>query len=553
LSVEGSNGASPGAFHLDDLLRRPEQLERLPPCQAGCPSGTDIRRWIGFLAQRDKLGLDLDEACRRAFAVIADRNPFPAVLGRICPHPCESGCNREGLDGAVSVNALERFVGDRALELGVDLPRLEPAPKPASVGVVGAGPAGLSFAYQMARRGHRVTVYERGARAGGMLLRGIPEYRLPEAVLVAEIGRLLRLGIELRTGEEVRGTAAHHELRRRHDVVFLGVGAQSGRRLGVDGEDGPGVLSGVEFLRDVNAGREAGIGRRVVVVGGGNTAVDAARSARRLGSEVVLAYRRTRAEMPASDTEVDEALEEGVELECLVAPLAVLREEGRVRALRLGRMRLGTPDASGRARPEPIAGSEVEIAVDSVVVAVSQGVDDGDLAGLPSAGGFLTPLQDGELGGGLWTGGDAIGLGIATLAIAQGRKAAEAVDARLRCAVPPGADLRPPAEGATVRPGLYERADRARASAIGVAERLADPDAEVVSTLDEEQAVAEAARCLSCGSCFGCGQCAMYCNPGGFTRLAEVAPGSYYALDLRVCEGCGKCLEVCPCGFLSAR
>lgn len=557
MAVDGPRpGATPdeAAFSLDALLRRPEQLAKLPPCQANCPSGTDVRGWIALVAQREKLGLSLDEALRRAFAIVSDKNPLPATMGRICPHPCESGCNRTDKDGAVAVHALERYLGDWALAHGLDLERLGSAGAGRSVGVVGGGPAGLSFAYQMARRGYQVTVYERGARPGGMLLRGIPEYRLPEEVLFGEIDRIVRLGVELVLDSPIDGLESVRALRREHDALFLALGAQRGRGLDVPGADGPGVLRGVEYLRQVNAGRAPAIGPRVAVVGGGNTAIDTARVARRAGCDVALVYRRTRDEMPAAAAEIDEAIEEGVRLELLAAPLAVARDEaGRPRALRLQRMRLGAADASGRRRPEPIEGDVVEVAVDTVLAAISQEVDFADLAALPTADGFLRPAADGSLGGGLWTGGDAVGLGIATLAIAQGRLAAERVDATLRGASPPVTPAAPPIRAGAVRLDLYAPRPRSEAPQLSPAERLAHPDAEVVGPLDAAAFTDEAARCLSCGSCFGCQQCAMYCNPGGFTRLVEVSPGAYFSYDLSVCEGCGKCLEVCPCGFLGPR
>ena len=543
-----------GAFSLEALLRRPEQLARLPPCQAGCPGGADIRGWIGLVAQRDKLGLTLDEACRRAFAIVAEKNPFPATMGRICPHPCERGCNRGEKDGGVAVNALERFLGDWALRHGVGLERLGGGDPARSVGVVGAGPAGLSCAYQLARRDYRVVIYERSERAGGMLLHGVPEFRLPESVLAAEIDRILRLGVDLVLNCPVDDLDTLRELRRTHDALFLGLGAQRGRALGVPGEEGPDVLAGVDFLRAVNEDRAPDLGRRVAVVGGGNTAIDAARAARRLGCQVDLLYRRTRLEMPAADAEIEEALEEGVRLELLVAPLAVVRDgAGRVRELRLQRMRLGEPDASGRRRPEPLPGEELALSVDAVLAAVSQEVDWAGLDDLPAERGFLRAGEGGVLAEDLWTGGDAVGLGTAALAIAQGRMAAEALDARFRGVAPPAAERRPPIAAAEVKLDLFAPRERVAVPLRPVAERLAAPDAEVAPTLGETEFVAEAARCLSCGSCFGCQQCAMYCNPGGYTRLEEVAPGAYFALDLGACEGCGKCIEVCPCGFLALR
>jgi len=535
---------------LDALLRRPQQLEQLPPCRSGCPSGTDVRRWLGFVAQRERLGLSLEEALERAFYEVVSRNPFPAVMGRICPHPCEDGCNREGKDGAVAIHSLERYLGDWAIDSRLPLRRLDEGPHTESVAVVGAGPAGLSFAYQMARRGYRVRVHERGERPGGMLLRGIPEYRLPERILFAEIDRILELGVELFLNSSIGSDRSFAELRRQHDVVFLGVGAQSGRLLGIPGELGDGVLTGVDYLREYNRGMPPDLGARVAIVGGGNTAIDAARAARRTGAEVTLVYRRGRDEMPAIAAEVDEALDEGVRLVTLAAPLEVVRTNGTIHALRLARMRLAEPDASGRRRPVAIPGEEFELALDGIVAAVSQEPDWHGMENLRSSDGWA---GSDELVAGVWTGGDARGLGIASLAIAQGRLAAESVHARLRGLEPPAPIAGSPIDASHVRLDRYASRPRLESKPRPVADRLAEPELEVHAGISDETFVAEAQRCLSCGSCFGCQSCAMFCNPAGFTRLAEVGPGAYFAWNLDACEGCGKCIEVCPCGFLSAR
>ncbi len=512
-----------------------------------------MRRWIGWVAQREQLGLSLDQALERAWLEIVERNPFPAVMGRICPHPCENDCNRDGKDGAVSINALERFLGDWGIERRLALPRLPGGPWPETVAVVGAGPAGLSFAYQMARRGYRVSVHERHDAPGGMLLCGIPEHRLPERVLFAEVDRILDLGVDLFLGSSIGRDRPLSDLQRDHEVVFLGIGAQRGRQLGVSGEEGPGVLSGVAYLDAYNRGEPPALGPRVAVVGGGNTAIDAARAARRAGCAVTLIYRRGREEMPAIAHEVDEALAEGVVLEVLAAPLEVARQAGRVCALRLVRMRLGEPDGSGRHRPLPIAGSECELPVDGVIAAVAQEPDWSGLEAVRPAGDWMDAGPDGAHTPEILSGGDARGLGIASLAIAQGRFAAEEIHARLRGLPAPERLAGPPIDATRVRLDRYPARPRVERSPRPAAKRLAAPDAEVETTIGEAAFLAETERCLSCGSCFGCQSCAMYCNPSGFTRLDELTPGAYFAWNLEACEGCGKCIEVCPCGFLEAR
>ncbi len=262
-------------------LFRPGQVEKLAPCQEGCPISGDIRRWVGIVAQRDKLGLAPAEAYARAWGVIVERNPLPSTLGRVCPHPCETNCNRSGLDEGVAIHSMERFLGDWAISEGLPLTRLEEDEKPESIGVIGSGPSGLSFAYQMARRGYCVTIYEQHPQAGGMLRYGIPDYRLPRDVLDAEIDRIARLGVDIRLNTTVGSEISLGELRARHAALYVAIGAQSSRELGIAVEADAAVMNGAEYLRRVNRGEHVEVGKKVAVIGGGNTAVDAARTARR--------------------------------------------------------------------------------------------------------------------------------------------------------------------------------------------------------------------------------------------------------------------------------
>lgn len=534
---------------------RPRQQEKAAPCQGGCANCGDIRGWIGTVAQRDKLGLSREEAYARAWRIITEVNPFPATLGRICPHPCEEQCNRAGLDEPLAINAMERFLGDFAIRAGLPLGRDDEARREERIGVVGAGPSGLSFAYQMARRGYRVTIYDARERAGGMLRYGVPDYRLPQDVLDAEIQKILDLGVELKLGVKVGKDISLEELRSRHSSLYLGIGAQQGQVPSLPGGEGPGVWSGTEYLGRINRGEPVAAGARVVVVGGGNTAIDSARCARRGGAEVTILYRRSREEMPAIAREIDDALEEGVALLLLTAPVAIGRSaEGRLETVRVQRMQLGMPDASGRRSPVPIEGSAYDLVADTVIMAVSQLPALEGLETVDHRGNWLVADAHGAVGENLLAGGDALGLGIAGNAIVQGRRAAEALHARLRDSreADAAAAARPEIHGDKVRFATKPGSAAVRTPTLSGRERVQLGMAEVAGTVNEAQFLAEVERCYSCGSCFGCEQCFMFCTSGCFTRLEEPRPGFYFSLNLDACQECGKCIEVCPCGFLEA-
>lgn len=532
---------------------RPRQVEKAAPCQGGCPNCGDIRRWIGTVAQREKIGLERDEAYAQAWRIIAEVNPFPATLGRICPHPCEDHCNRSELDEPLAINAMERFLGDFAIRENLPLPRDPVSSTYESIGVVGAGPSGLSFAYQMARRGYRVTVYEARERAGGMLRYGVPDYRLPEDVLDAEIQKILDLGVALNLRTKVGQDMDLAELRVLHACLYVGIGAQQGQALDIPGSAGPGVWTGTDYLERVNRGEAVETGSRVIVIGGGNTAIDAARCARRGGAEVTILYRRGREEMPAIAHEIDAALEEGVELMPLLAPVAIGRQDGgKLTSVRVRRMRLGEVDASGRRSVTPVAGSEFDVAADAVITAVSQVPVLRGLDGLDHEGDWLVADATGAVGDNVLAGGDALGLGIAGDAIVQGRRAAEVLHARLRQTQAGSVreSGRVEIDAGQVRLESKPRSSAAPTPELPVDKRLLSGKAEVAGTISENQFLAEVQRCFSCGSCFGCEQCFMYCTAGSFTRLEEPSPGMYFSLNLDLCQECGKCIEVCPSGFL---
>lgn len=530
----------------------PRQTEKTPPCQTGCPNCGDIRGWIGTVAQRAKLGLSREDAYERAWRIITDVNPFPSTLGRICPHPCETHCNRNQKDEPLAINALERFLGDFAIDRQLQLSRKRSAIGGACVGVIGAGPSGLSFAYQLARRGHRVTVYDARDQAGGMLRYGVPDYRLPQDVLDAEIARIVNLGVELKLGVRVGRDVSLQVLRARYDGIYLGIGAQEGRALRIPGAEGKGVMIGTDYLAAVNQANAPELGEHVLVIGGGNSAIDAARSARRQGASVTIVYRRTRKEMPASQHEVDDALAEGVQLLELSAPLEILRDsESRPREMLLQRMQLGATDASGRSGPVPVAGSEFTLPARTVVMAISQRPLLNGLSELDHSGDWLIADASGTVSENVFAGGDVLGLGIAGNAIVQGRRAAESLHARLGGGVSDDPSLPRPGIGPeSIKFESREASAATRKPELPPRERVGMNMAEVSGNISEQAFLAETQRCFSCGSCFGCEQCQMYCTKGCFIRVEEPEPGMYFTLNLDQCQACGKCVDVCPCGFL---
>ena len=557
-----SGGGGGGGSQISPL--RPRYMEQLPPCTGSCPSGNDIRGWLMVISLREKLGLSLDEACEKAWRIEMETNPFPAVMGRVCPHPCEAGCNRGEKDAPVGINSVERFIGDYGLEHDLKATMVEgEEAKNQKVAVIGAGPSGLSCAYQLARRGYSVTVLEGLPKPGGMLRYGIPVYRLPRDIIDGEVQKILDLGVELKLDTKIGKDVTFDQLRKDYDAIYVAIGAHQGRNLGIDGEDGPGCWTGTDFLNHANSGKKVEIGGSVVVIGGGDTAVDAARVSKRLtidtaqvskqmGADVTILYRRTRTEMPAIDREIEEALEEDIAIEYLAAPLEILRDdEGKVRAMVVQRMELGEPDDSGRRRPVPIEGDTYELAVETVITAVSQKPALGALGSKELGDGWLNADAWGRTGiDGIWTGGDNINLGIATTSIGQGHKAAQSIHATLQ-----GLELKDEIEAKPItseklKLDWYESQERAERFVAKAEDRLAKPFDEVDLGLVAEKALEEVKRCFSCGKCFGCENCWMYCQNNCFTKVQQPEHGAFYTVKLDVCDGCKKCWEECPCGFI---
>ena len=529
---------------------RPKFAGKMPPCRNTCPSGNSIREFVTTIAQAERLGKPAEQALQQAWETYTNTSPFPAVCGRVCPAPCETECNRKELEGAVSINKIERAIGDFGIDKGLALVALTEEKKPQKIAVVGAGPSGLSCAYQLARRGYGVTVFESLEKGGGMLRWGIPGYRLPESVLDAEIQKIVDLGVEVKYGVKIGKDIGLDELRQSYDAVYIALGAQQGVSLGVEGEQAPNVFSGVDFLSRFHHGEKLDLGKDVVVivVGGGDTAIDAARICKRLGANVTVLYRRTLEEMPAIREEVEEAIEEGIKIEFLAAPVGFKREGDLVTAMRCIRMELGEPDDSGRRRPVPIDGSDFEIPASAIISAISQAPDFTGFESLIEGRGWIHVDRRGATKvDGVWAGGDVTQLDLVTTAVGHGRRAAEAIDGKFGGTADEQARMEV-VRTDRMRLDHYEKADRNVPAALGVDERLGGVDTEVNMGLTQDQVLAESRRCMSCGHCFDCEKCWLYCQDQAINKPME--KGVLYSFKLENCTGCKKCAEECPCGFI---
>ena len=529
LDVGSSRANKTGSWRTE----RPVYVHRAAPCGAACPAGEDVQGWLYHAEEGDY---------ETAWRKIVESNPLPAIMGRVCYHPCETACNRGQLDEAVGINSVERFLGDEAIRQGWTVAPLAPS-SGRRVLVVGAGPSGLSAAYHLTRLGHHVVIHDAGPKAGGMMRFGIPKYRLPRDVLDAEIERILAMGVELHLDSKVEDLEATMR-EGRFDAAFVAVGAHLGKRAYIPAGSASHMLDAVSLLRSMEGEEPPKLGRRVVVYGGGNTAMDAARTAKRLGAEeAVVVYRRTRDRMPAHDIEVEEAVEEGV----LVRWLSTIKRAD-ARRLVLERMEL---DETGFPQP---TGELEELEADSLVLALGQEADLGLLERLPGVrieDGVVRVGSDLMTGrAGVFAGGDIVPAErTVTVGVGHGRAAALNIDAYLRGTryVPPR-EAEPAAFGAlntwyyadapkTVRPQL----DRAR--------RESTFD-EVVGGLDASTALFEARRCLSCGNCFACDNCYGVCPDNAVLKLE--GGGAYaYAIDLDYCKGCGLCAAECPAGAIA--
>ncbi len=533
---------------------RPKYQPKTPPCTFKCPSGIDIRGYVMHVSQSEMYGRTFDQSMKEAWYMLTDKNPLPATTGRVCPHPCESECNRGSLEGPLNINNVERYMGDYGIKNALPLNKLSADKKTESVAVVGSGPAGLSCAYQLARRGYGVTIYESFEKAGGMLRYGIPSYRLPEDVLDAEIKKILDLGVQLKLKTKVGKDISFDEVRKSNSVVFMGIGAHAGKKLGVPGENAPNVMTGAEFLHKVNEGEKVDIGKKVIVVGGGNSAIDAARVALRLGADVTLSYRRTRTEMPAIEHEIHSAEEEGVKFEYLTAPVEVVVKDGKATGLKLQRMELGEPDASGRRKPVPVPGSEFVVEATFVCPSISQEPEFDGLESLKNEKGWISADAGGKTpaADGIFAGGDVTNqLGLVTEAIGLGRKAAEAIDDFIQKKEKPAEAPLTVVRYQNMYRDFFVKKERNATKYLPASEVKTSMTKEPMLALTDEEFKEEVSRCMSCGLCFDCDNCWMYCSDGAVEKKSKDTPrGTHYEFILDKCQGCKKCAEACPCGYI---
>jgi 2-oxoacid:acceptor oxidoreductase delta subunit (pyruvate/2-ketoisovalerate family) len=510
---------------------RPVYVDRLPPCNNACPAGENIQNWLFHAESGDY---------ENAWRALTQENPLPAVMGRVCYHPCEGACNRAEVDAAVGINSVERFLGDEAIKRGWKF-----APPAAESGkrvlVVGAGPSGLSAAYHLRRLGHMVKILEAGPLAGGMMRFGIPKYRLPRDVLDAEVRRITDMGVEIEYNCKVDNILSSMQSGG-FDAAFLAVGAHIAKRAYIPAGEAAKMLDAVSVLRDMEGEDKPMLGRRVVIYGGGNTALDVARTAKRLGAEeAIIVYRRNRERMPAHDFEVEEALQEGVMIKWL-STIKNMADEG---TLTVEKMVL-----DDKGFPQPTGEFET-LEADSVVLALGQDVDLSLLEGVPGLvikNGAVQVNPNMMTGhAGIFAGGDMVpSERTVTVAVGHGKKAARHIDAWLRGTT---YDKAPKHEVATfdkLNPWYYSDAPKTMRPVLDLVRRTSTFD-EVVKGLNESNALFEARRCLSCGNCFECDNCYGVCPDNAVIKLG---PGNRFTFNYDYCKGCGICVSECPCGAI---
>ena len=538
----------------DESHKCPIYIKKVPPCTAGCPAGEDIRGFHNLLTGDEKSDNKWDAAWYR----IVDSNPFPAIMGRICPHPCESTCNRQHREESIGINAVEQAIGEHGIEAELKLPQAGPDTGK-RVAVIGAGPAGLSVAYQLRRKGHAVTIYDFNEKPGGMMLYGIMGYRVDRKVLDAEVGKIIDLGVETKMGIRVGTDISLEQLEKDYDAVFIGVGAQIGRSLPIEGfSKRPETTNAIDFLRNYELqGDDFKIGKKVVVIGDGNVAMDVARLARRMGSESTIISAVPREEMNCYPDEFDDAIEEGAKIEYLVGTLEVLESKNGVQGVKCAKMVKKEKGEEGWDAKIPFmrykaTGDVFEIESDMIVASIGQTTDMNGFENTINENDSLLKLDKYFRVKGkenVFGGGDALKIDLITTAVGHGRKAADSIDAFLQGKNMPEAPYREVINVKKQDLNYFFHSNQTKRKH-HVAENIVGNHNEVLEALTKEQAIEESKRCMSCGLCFDCKQCSSFCPQEAISRYKDNPIGEVMYTHYTKCVGCHLCALVCPTGYI---